>query len=212
MTDFILNPGQIETESMRLIRAGLTRPWLEDEFPVVQRLIHTSGDPSLELAIAIHPQAIACGLKALKAGANVITDVEMVRAGISKEKLKSLGGTVQSFLNAPGVAEQAKEWGITRSMTAFRMHPESLRGSIVAIGNAPTALLEVLRLAENPETRPALIIGIPVGFVGAKESKDLLWARQSMPSITILGTRGGSPLAATVVNALIYTALKQLAL
>jgi len=212
MTDFILDPGQIETESMRLIRAGLTRLWLEDEFPVVQRLIHTSGDPSLEQAIAIHPRAIACGLKALKEGANVITDVEMVRAGISKEKLKSLGGTVQSFLNAPGVAEQAKEWGITRSMTAIRMHPESLRGSIVAIGNAPTALLEVLRLAENPETCPALIIGIPVGFVGAKESKDLLWARQSIPSITILGTRGGSPLAATVVNALIYTALKQLAL
>jgi len=209
MTDFILNPEQIETESMRFIRTGLTRPWSEDEFPVVERLIHTSGDPSLEQVIAIHPQAIACGLKALKEGANVITDVEMVRAGIAKDKLKSLGGTVQSFLNAPGVAEQAKEWGITRSMTAIRMHPESLRGSIVAIGNAPTALLEVLRLAENPETCPALIIGIPVGFVGAKESKDLLWGRQSIPSITILGTRGGSPLAATVVNALIYTALKE---
>jgi len=95
-------------------------------------------------------------------------------------------------------------------MTAIRMHPESLYGSIVAIGNAPTALLEVLRLAENPETCPALIIGMPVGFVGAKEAKDLLWARQSLPSITILGTRGGSPLAATVVNALIYTALRQL--
>ena len=212
MTQFILDPGQIETESMRIIRAGLTRPWSEAEFPVVERLIHTSGDPSLEKAIAIHAQAIHCGLKALTEGANVITDVEMVRAGISKEKLKSLGGTVQSFLNAPGVAEQAKEWGITRSMTAIRMHSESLRGSIVAIGNAPTALLEVLRLAENPETRPALIIGIPVGFVGAKESKDLLWERQTLPSITILGTRGGSPLAATVVNALIYTALKQLAL
>lgn len=212
MTNFILNPGQIETESMRIIRTGLTRPWSEDEFPVVERLIHTSGDPSLEQVIAIHPQAIVCGLKALKEGATVITDVEMVRAGIAKEKLKSLGGTVQSFLNAPGVAEQAKEWGITRSMTAFRMHPESLRGSIVAIGNAPTALFEVLRLAENPETCPALIIGIPVGFVGAKESKDLLWERQALPSITILGTRGGSPLAATVVNALIYTALKQLAL
>ncbi|HEY8908690.1 MAG TPA: precorrin-8X methylmutase [Desulfosporosinus sp.] len=211
MNAFILDPSQIETESMRIIRAGLTRTWSEDEYPVVERLIHTSGDPSLEQVIAIHPQAIACGLKALKEGATVITDVEMVRAGISKEKLKSLGGTVESYLNAPGVLEQAKLWGITRSMTAFRMHPERLGGSIVAIGNAPTALLEVLRLAENPETRPALIIGIPVGFVGAQESKELLWARQEIPSITVLGTRGGSPLAATVVNALIYTALKQLA-
>lgn len=210
MTDFILNPGQIETESMRLIRTGLTRSWAEEEIPVVERLIHTSGDPSLEQVIAIHPQAITCGLKALKEGAIVITDVEMVRAGIAKEKLKRLGGSAECYLNAPGVADQAKAWGITRSMTAFRMNPNRLRGSIVAIGNAPTALLEVLRLAENPETRPALIVGIPVGFVGAKESKDLLWGQQDRPSITVLGTRGGSPLAATVVNALIYTALKQL--
>ncbi len=210
MNDFILNPGQIETESMRLIRAGLIRPWTEADIPVVERIIHTSGDPSLERDIAIHPEGIACGLKALREGANVITDVEMVRAGISKEKLKLLGGTVECFLNSPEVAEQAKAWGITRSMTAFRLHPERLRGSIVAIGNAPTALIEVLRLAENPETRPALIIGIPVGFIGAKESKDLLWKRHDIPSITVLGTRGGSPLAATVVNALIYTVLRQL--
>ncbi|TGE33247.1 precorrin-8X methylmutase [Desulfosporosinus sp. Sb-LF] len=210
MTAFILDPGHIEAESMRIIRAGLTRPWTEDEFPVVERLIHTSGDPSLESVIAIHPQAIASGLKALKAGATVITDVEMVRAGISKQKLKSLGGTVECFLNAPEVAEQAKAWGITRSMTAFRLNPERLHNSVVAIGNAPTALIEVLRLAENPETRPALIIGIPVGFIGAKESKDILWERQDIPSVTVLGTRGGSPLAATVVNALIYTALRQL--
>ncbi|WP_407309325.1 precorrin-8X methylmutase [Desulfosporosinus sp. SB140] len=209
MTEFILDPGQIEMESMRIIRAGLKRPWLNKEYPVVERLIHTSGDPSLEQVIAIHPQAIDCGLKALKEGTTVITDVEMVRAGISKEKLKMLGGSVECNLNAPEIAEQAKEWGITRSMTAFRMHPERLKGAIVAIGNAPTALLEVLRLAQQPETRPALIIGIPVGFVGAKESKDILWERQDIPSVTVLGTRGGSPLAATVVNALIYTALRE---
>ena len=210
MTAFVLDPGQIEAESMRLIRAGLMRPWSGDEFPVVERLIHTSGDPSLEKDMAIHPLAIACGLQALKDGATVITDVEMVRAGIAKEKLKSLGGTVECYLNSPAVAEQAKEWGITRSMTAIRMHPERLRGSVVAIGNAPTALLEVLRLAKNLETRSALIIGIPVGFVGAKESKDLLWERQEIPSITVFGTRGGSPLAATVVNALINTAISQI--
>ena len=210
MNDFILDPGQIEAESMRHIRAGLTRPWTEADIPVVERIIHTSGDPSLERDIAIHPEGIARGLKALQKGANVITDVEMVRAGISKGKLQSLGGTVECFLNSPEVAEQAKAWGITRSMTAFRLNPERLRGAIVAIGNAPTALVEVLRLAENPETRPALIVGIPVGFIGAKESKDLLWEHQELPSITVLGTRGGSPLAATVVNALIYTVLRQL--
>ncbi|KLU65341.1 precorrin-8X methylmutase [Desulfosporosinus acididurans] len=209
MTEFILDPQQIEAKSMSIIRSGLTRNWLEKEYPVVERLIHTSGDPSLEQVIAIHPQAIDCGLQALKNGSRVITDVEMVRAGIAKEKLKSLGGSVECYLNAPEIAQQAKEWGITRSMTAFRMHPERLQGAIIAVGNAPTALLEVLRLAEDPETRPALIIGIPVGFVGAKESKDLLWQHQEIPSITVLGTRGGSPLAATVVNALIYTALRK---
>lgn len=209
MTDFILDPSRIEIESMRRIRAMLTRPWTEAEIPVVERIIHTSGDPSLEHDIAIHPEGIACGLKALQTGANIITDVEMVRAGISEKKLQLLGGRVDCFLNSPEVAEQAKAWGITRSMTALRLNSKYLRGSVVAIGNAPTALLEVLRLAENPEMRPALIVGIPVGFVGAKESKDLLWERQELPSITILGTRGGSPLAATVINALIYTILRQ---
>lgn len=209
MSDFILDPSQIEAESMRRIRARLTRPWTEADLPVVERIIHTSGDLSLERDIAIHPEGIACGLQVLQNGANVITDVEMVRAGISKEKLKLLGGTVECYLNSPEVAEQAKAWGITRSMTAFRLHQERLYGSIVAIGNAPTALLEVLRLADNPQTRPALIVGIPVGFIGAKESKDLLWERQDIPSVTVLGTRGGSPLAATVVNALIYTVLRQ---
>jgi len=111
MTGFVLDPGQIEAESMRLIRAGLTRPWSGDEFSVVERLIHTSGDLSLEQVIAIHPQAIACGLKALKERAIIITDVEMVRAGIAKEKLKSLGGTVQSFLNAPRSCRTSKSMG-----------------------------------------------------------------------------------------------------
>lgn len=210
MIDFILDPSAIEAKSMSIIREGITRSWTEAEYPVVERMIHTTGDPSIEKVIAIHPLAIAAGLEALKNGANIITDVEMVRAGISKEKLKTLGGTVECYLNAPETAEQAKSWGITRSMTAFRMHQDMLQGAIVAIGNAPTALLEVLRLAVNPETRPALIIGIPVGFVGAKESKDLLWEHQEIPSITVLGTRGGSPLAATSVNALIYSVIKQL--
>lgn len=209
MTVFITDPNKIESESMRIIRSGLTRSWLAEELPVVERLIHTSGDPSLEKDIAIHPLAIERGLQALQRGAKVITDVEMVRAGIAKEKLRRLGGEAVCYLNAPEIAEQAKTTGLTRSMTAFRRYADQLNGSIVAIGNAPTALLEVLRLAEDPTFRPALIIGIPVGFVGAKESKDLLWAEQSLPTITVFGTRGGSPLAATVVNALIYTVLQR---
>lgn len=207
MPDFILNPEKIEAESRRMIRVGLRRSWPEAGLPVVERIIHAGGDLSLEQDIAIHPQAVACGIRALREGARIVTDVEMVRAGIARERLTALGGTAESFLRSPGVVEQARAWGITRSMTALRLHAEQLRGAIVAVGNAPTALLEVLRLAEKPETCPALVIGIPVGFVGAKEAKDLLWERQALPSITVLGTRGGSPLAAAAVNALIYSAM-----
>ena len=212
MTSFVLDPEEIESTSMRIIRNGLKRTWSDDESPIVERIIHTSGDPSLEQDIAIHQKAVECGLKVLKNGAAIITDVEMVRAGIAKKNLNSLGSTVECFLNFPSVAEQAKLWGITRSMTAFRLHAHQLAGSIVAIGNAPTALLEVLSLAENIETRPALIIGMPVGFVGAKEVKELLWQQQNVPSITVFGTRGGSPLAASVVNALLNAAVQRVGL
>ncbi|MHB8124942.1 MAG: precorrin-8X methylmutase [Desulfitobacteriaceae bacterium] len=208
--NFISDPGSIESESMRMIRSKLLLSWSENEIPVVQRLIHTSGDLSLESVIAIHPQAIQVGLQALSRGANIITDVEMVKTGISKQNLQRLDGKVECFLNDPRVPEQAQAWGITRTMTAFRLNADQLSGSIVAIGNAPTALFEVLRLAEDPAYRPALIIGIPVGFVGAAESKELLWERQELPSITIKGTRGGSPLAVAVVNALIYTSLNRI--
>jgi len=210
MKEFITDPQEIERESMRIIRNHLQLNWNEQELKIVERCIHTSGDPTLEQVIRIHPQAIEVGIKALQQGATIITDVEMVRAGISKKQLTHLGGSVECFLSNEGVAEQAAIWGITRSMAALRLNRERLKGAIVAIGNAPTALIEVLELAKDPETRPALIIGIPVGFVGAKESKDLLWVEhKQIPSITILGHRGGSPLAATCVNALIYMAVNR---
>ncbi|HWQ88396.1 MAG TPA: precorrin-8X methylmutase [Desulfitobacteriaceae bacterium] len=206
---FIKDPGSIETESMRIIRSKLKISWPENEIPVVQRLIHTSGDLSLENVIVIHPQAIQAGLQALKQGANIITDVEMVKTGISKQNMERLGGKVECFLNDPRVPQQAQDWGITRSMTALRLNAEKLAGAIVAIGNAPTALFELLRLAEDPACRPALVIGIPVGFVGAAESKELLWQRQDLPSVIVKGTRGGSPLAVAAVNALIYVAINR---
>jgi len=207
--NFLTDPAAIEAESMRQIRAGLRRSWPENALPIVERLIHTSGDPLLEEAIAIHPQAVAAGMAALAGGAAVVTDVEMVRAGIARLRLAEFGGEVNCFLNDPRVPGLAREWGLTRAMTAFRLHAASLAGAVVAIGNAPTALMEVLSLAADPALRPALIIGMPVGFVGAAEAKTLLWEHQEIPSVTIHGTRGGSPLAATVVNALLYTLKKR---
>lgn len=207
MSNFLTDPAQIERDSMAFIHQYLHRVWNAQELKVVERLIHTSGDLGLEPEIAIHERAIEAGLHALKHGATVITDVEMVRAGIAKKALAELGGSAECFLGDPRIPEKAAEWGLTRTMTALRLNKERLRGSIVAVGNAPTALVEVLELAEDPKYRPALIVGIPVGFVGAKESKDLLWQKQEHPSITVLGTRGGSPMAASVVNALIYLAV-----
>lgn len=207
MNHFLTNPAQIERDSMSFIHQHLNREWNPQELKVVERLIHTSGDLGLEPAIEIHEQAIEAGLQALKRGASVITDVEMVRAGIAKKALAQLGGSAECFLGDPRIPEKAAEWGLTRTMTGLRLNKDHLKGSIVAVGNAPTALIEVLELAQDPEYRPALIVGIPVGFVGAKESKDLLWQKQEYPSITVLGTRGGSPMAATVVNALIYLAV-----
>lgn len=209
MKGFLTDPEHIEQESMHFIRSQLKHAWVEQELPVVERLIHTSGDLGLEESILIHPEAIQAGVAALRRGAAVITDVEMVRSGVSKKILSLMGGNVACFLNDPEVPEKAKSWGLTRTMTALRLHARELAGAIIAIGNAPTALLEVLRLAEDPASRPALIIGMPVGFVGAAESKEELWASQGIPSITIRGTRGGSPLAAAAVNALLRLASGQ---
>ena len=128
----------------------------------------------------------------------------MVRTGINKKALANLGGKVFCQVSDPEVAEYAKKEGITRSMAAMRMFGKDLNGSIVAIGNAPTALFEVLRMIEEENIQPALIVGIPVGFVGAAESKDELIQRSTVPYVTVVGNKGGSPIAASVINAMLY--------
>ena len=128
----------------------------------------------------------------------------MVRTGINKRKLASFGGTVECLIADPAVADLAKSQGMTRSMAAMRTFGKKLDGAIVAIGNAPTALYEVLRLIEEENIRPALIVGIPVGFVGAADSKAVLAEKAPVPFITVEGTKGGSPIAAAVINACMY--------
>ena len=152
----------------------------------------------------MHPEAIDRAIEALKAGAHIYTDVEMVRTGINKKKLASFGGEVHCLVADPDVAVRAKAEGITRSMVAMRQFGKDLDGNIVAIGNAPTALFEVLRLVREEGIRPACIVGIPVGFVGAAESKAALAENGIVPYITVEGTKGGSPIAAAAINALMY--------
>ena len=203
--DFIKQPMDIENKSMEIIAphlAGLNLS--EAETKVYSRMIHASGDVDYAKVIRLHPKAIEATQEALKRGANIYTDVEMVRTGVNKKAFGRYGGKIECRVADPEIAEIAKRDGITRSMAAMRAFGKDLAGSIVAIGNAPTALFEVLRLAQEEKVLPAVIIGIPVGFVGAADSKKLLAENTLVPYVTVEGTKGGSPIAASVVNAIMY--------
>lgn len=203
--DFIKEPMTIENRSMELIAPHLAELHLDErETKLYSRLIHASGDVGYAPITRVHPQAIDAAIAALKRGVDIYTDVEMVRTGINKKKLALFGGTVHCLVADPDVAARAKAEGITRSMVAMRTFGKDMDGSIVAIGNAPTALFEVLRLVREEGIRPACIVGIPVGFVGAAESKAELAANDIVPYITVEGSKGGSPIAAAAVNALMY--------
>ena len=203
--DFIKEPMAIENRSMELIAPHLEGLGLDERATkLYSRLIHASGDVGYAPITRVHPAAIDRAIEALKAGAHIYTDVEMVRTGINKKKLASFGGEVHCLVADPDVAARAKAEGITRSMVAMRQFGKDLDGNIVAIGNAPTALFEVLRLVREEGIRPACIVGIPVGFVGAAESKAALAENGIVPYITVEGTKGGSPIAAAAINALMY--------
>lgn len=203
--EFIKKPMEIENRSMEIIAPHLEGMGLDDaQTKVYSRIIHAAGDVEYAPIIRIHPHAIQAAQRAIHAGCNIYTDVEMVRTGINKKKLKSFGGEVKCLIADEAVAARAKEQGITRSMAAMRTFGKELDGAVVAIGNAPTALFEVLRMAEEENICPAAIVGIPVGFVGAADSKKLLAENSKIPYITVEGTKGGSPIAAAAVNAMMY--------
>ena len=202
--DYLRDPDEIERQSFTQIRqlTDLSR-FDPDQQQVAMRLVHTSGDPDIVHDLHFSPGAVEAGLAALQQSADVLCDIEMVSHGISKRYLR---GHVHCFLNSPTVAERARQTGETRSMVAMTEWPAHLAGSIVAIGNAPTALFRLLELLDEGAPRPALIIGMPVGFINAAESKQAMWevapSEFQTPCITLLGRRGGSSLAAATLNAL----------
>ena len=203
--NFIKEPMDIENKSMEIIAPHLAGLNLnEAERKVYSRMIHASGDVEYAPIIRLHPEAIKATQEALKKGANIYTDVEMVRTGIHKASFNRYGGKIECRVADPEIAEIAKKEGITRSMAAMRAFDKALGGSIIAIGNAPTALFEVLRLIEEEKILPAVVIGIPVGFVGAADSKKMLAENTKVPYITVEGTKGGSPIAASAINAIMY--------
>ena len=203
--DYIKQPMEIENRSMEIIAPHLEGLHLDEaQTKVYSRMIHASGDVEYAPVIKIHPDAIKATQEALKKGANIYTDVEMVRTGIHKASFNRYGGKIECRVSDPEIAKLAKEKGITRSMAAMRSFGKDLDGAIIAIGNAPTALFEVLRMVDEEGIKPAVIIGIPVGFVGAADSKELLAKNTKIPYITVEGTKGGSPIAASAINAIMY--------
>lgn len=200
-----VKPEEIEAESFRIIESELgPTDFTPEQFAVVRRVIHATGDFSFAENLQFHPGAIDAALKAIRSGKNVLTDVNMSAAGVSKGILAKWGGKVYCRVGEPDVAVEAKRQGLTRSEVAITQAVERNIG-IVAIGNAPTALLKVMEMIDRGVWRPDLVVGVPVGFVNAAESKALL-AGKDYPFITVRGRKGGSPVAAAIVNALLRLA------
>jgi precorrin-8X/cobalt-precorrin-8 methylmutase len=199
-------PHEIERESFRIIRSEMgDHNFSEEEQSVVVRVIHATADFDFKDIMRFHPRAIESGIEALRRGCTVVTDVRMVQVGIADAILTEFGGQTVCDIRHPSVYKKARAQGLTRSTMAMRLNADNIDGGIVAIGNAPTALLEVIRLVRENGLRPALIVGVPVGFVKADESKDELLTLD-VPYITAVGRKGGSPVAAATMNALLRLA------
>ncbi|HDN85153.1 MAG TPA: precorrin-8X methylmutase [Candidatus Aerophobetes bacterium] len=204
-----MSPEEIERKSFQIIKEKLGTPDVpEGEIEIIMRVAHATADIEFAQSLIFHPQAVKAGILAIKYGKNIITDVEMVKVGIRAKDLTQFGGKVICLLNDNEVVQIARKKKITRAAVSMEKGVSLMEGAIIAIGNAPTALLEVCELIKQGKIKPALIIGIPVGFVGAEESKKKL-RRFSVPFITNEGPRGGSAIAVSIVNALIRLALKE---
>ncbi len=195
----------IEKNSFDIIDSEIgSHNYTELEWAIVRRVIHATAD--FDFAgrgkILFHEKAIKSAFDAIKKKCTVVTDVDMVFAAINKKSLADLGLRIACYISNGEVAEEARRSGRTRSETAMRHAVKDMDGGIVAIGNAPTALYEVITMIKEGATMPALVIGIPVGFVSAPESKEEL-ARMDVPFITNIGRKGGSPAASSIMNAML---------
>jgi len=178
----------------------------EKQWPVVRRAIHTTGDFEFAQLFRFGNGAVEAGIEALKAGCPIISDVTMITSGLSAQRLSVYKNDTHCFISDEAVITIAKAKGETRAIWAMRRARDLglLDGAIIGIGNAPTALFEVLRMVEAEEIKPALIVGIPVGFVKAKESKQALIDQNKVPYIASVGRKGGSPIVVSTIHALLY--------
>mgnify|MGYP001380519723 CR=1 FL=1 len=200
----------IEDESMQIIDDEVgPHQYSKLEWPIVRRVIHATADFDFagKNKMLFHKNAVINGINALKEGCSIIVDVNGVIGGMNKQNPKDFGNKVICNISDPDIAERAKKENKTRSQMSMRVTASEMNGGIVAIGNAPTALLEVIQMISEGIAKPALVVGIPVGFIAAAESKDKLQTA-SVPFITNIGRKGGSSCAASIVNAL-YKLLRE---
>lgn len=200
----IVKPDEIEKRSMEMITEELGgRTWPEPEFSIVKRCIHTSADFDYADNLCFSENAASIGMEALKNGAHIVTDTRMAWSGINKNKLAQFGGEAHCFMSDADVAAEAKERGVTRAAICMERGAALDKPVIFAIGNAPTALIRLYELIQEGKAAPALIIGAPVGFVNVVESKELIM-EAGVPYIVPRGRKGGSNIAATICNAMLY--------
>lgn len=201
----IIKPMDIEKRSFEIITELLgDTPIAPENELVVKRVIHTSADFDYAKNLTFSEGAVAKGIAALRGGCDIVTDTQMAKAGINKTILASLGGEVHCFMSDPDVAAEAKSRGVTRAWVSMEKAAQLKKPCIFAIGNAPTALVSLDALMAAELLRPALLIGVPVGFVNVVESKELIIEGGRAPYIVARGRKGGSNVAAAICNALLY--------
>ncbi len=198
-----LKPQEIETRSFEIIdeEAG-KHAFSEAEWNIVRRMIHTSADFDYMKSVKFHENSIETGIQAIRSGCNIITDTNMARSGIRKMDINGYGGDVMCLIAEDDVKKESKKTGKTRAVISVEKSVALMKGGIYVVGNAPTALIRLSELINDGTIEPALVIGLPVGFVNTVESKEML-INTDFPFITNVGRKGGSNIAASVVNALI---------
>ena len=201
-----MKPMEIEQRSFEIITELLGNRVLDPENElVIKRVIHTTADFDYADNLTFSDHAVQKGIAVLKSGCDIVTDTQMAKSGINKTILASLGGEVHCFMSDPDVAQEAKTRGVTRAFVSMEKAAALLeKPCIFAIGNAPTALLSLEQLMEEGKAAPALIIGVPVGFVNVEISKERIIEKARAPYIVARGRKGGSNVAAAICNALLY--------
>ena len=200
----IVKPNEIEKRSMEIITQELNgRTWPEPQFSIVKRCIHTSADFDYADNLCFSENAAMLGVEALRRGAVIVTDTKMAWSGINKKKLAEYGGEAYCFMSEEDVAKEAQERGCTRAAICMERGAALGKEVIFAVGNAPTALIRLYELIQEGKVDPALIIGAPVGFVNVVEAKELIMTA-GVPYIVPRGRKGGSNIAATICNAMLY--------